>query len=105
MHLDLVHARSLTGFAASATHVEGEAACVVAPHFGGGQLAVELADGIEELDVGAGIGTRSAADGILVDADHLVDVLQTFDGSHFAHLVGAAVKVVLQMGMQGLVDQ
>ncbi len=49
-----------------------------------GQLGEEIADLIEEFDVGGGIGAGSAADRRLVDGDHFVDLFDSFDRFMFA---------------------
>ena len=59
--------------------IEAEAARLIAARFAFGQLAEEVADLIEEFDVGGGIGAGIAPDGRLVDGDHFVDLFDPFD--------------------------
>ena len=79
LHLNLVVALALAGLAASALDVEGEAAGLVTPDSSLGQAGEDLADGGERAGVGGGVAAGRAADGRLVDVDHLVDVLDAGD--------------------------
>ncbi len=90
VHLDALHAVALARLAAPALDVEGEAAGLVAALARFGQHRVQLADGREEPGVGRGVRARRAADGRLVDLDHLVDVLQPFDRVVLARLCRAS---------------
>ena len=69
VHFELVGAVAFAGLAAAAGDVEAEAAGLVAAGLGLGQLREELADLVEDLDVGGRVGARRAADGRLVDGD------------------------------------
>ena len=69
------------GLAPPAGDVEAEPARLVPAAFRLGQLGVEVADVVEHLDVRRRVTPRRAADGRLVDGDHLVEVLQTLDRS------------------------
>ena len=75
VHLDLDDAVALAGLAAPALDVEGEAARLVAAQLGFRQSGEEVADLGEDAGVGGRVGARGAADGRLVDVDHLVQVL------------------------------
>ena len=75
VHFDAALAVALAGLAAAAGHVEAEAAGLVAALARLGQHGEEIADGREDLRVGGRVGARGAADGRLVDADDLVDLL------------------------------
>ena len=79
VHLDLDGPVARAGLAATAAHVEGEAAGLVPAHLGFGRLGEELADVVEDAGVGGGVRARRATDGRLVDVDHLVEVLHTLD--------------------------
>ena len=79
VHLQPVRAVPLAGFAAAARDVEAEPARLVAAAFGFGQLREQVADVVEDLDVGAGIRARRAADRRLVDGDQLVEMLEPLD--------------------------
>lgn len=83
VHLDTDHARPFAGFASPAGDVKGETPCGVAAHLGLGKLRKELADRPKEIDVGGGVGARSATDGRLIDVDDFVDVFESFDGFDF----------------------
>ena len=77
VHLEPVGAVALAGLAAAAGHVEAEPARLVAPGLGLGQLRVEVADLVEQLDVGRRVRARSAADRRLVDVDDLVELVDS----------------------------
>ena len=75
LHLDGDGAVAFADIAAAAGNVEGEAAGGEVLAAGVGLRGEELADGVEGLDVGDGVGARGAADGGLVDEDDVVEVL------------------------------
>ena len=79
MHLDLDHAVARAGLAAAALDVEAEAPGLPAARARLGQAREEIADAVEGLGVGAGVGPRRAADRPLVDRDDLVEVLEPLD--------------------------
>ena len=81
VHLQAVGAVTLAGLAPAAGNVEAEPARLVAPGAGLGQLRVEVANLVQQLDVGGRVGARRAADRRLVDVDDLVEVLDPFDPS------------------------
>ena len=74
IHLQLDLAVALAGLAAAALGVEGKAGGGVAAGAGFGELGEELADFIEDLDVGRRRRARSLADRGLVDVVHGGDV-------------------------------
>src|SRR5438552_17775846 len=86
MHLDLLEPVPRAGFAAAAFDVEGKTARSVAAHLCFRKLRVPGADEIERAGVSGGIRARGAADRALIDVHHLVDVLDTGDGSMRAGL-------------------
>ena len=65
----LIAAGAFAGRAAAAGGVEGEARGGVSTNLGLGQRREELADQIEDAEVGGGRGARCLADGRLVDLD------------------------------------
>jgi hypothetical protein len=87
VHLDALEPVALARLAAAALHVEAEAPRLVAALARFRQHGVEIADGREQAGVGGGIGARRAADGRLVDADHLVDIRDALDGIVRARLL------------------
>src|SRR5690606_38193501 len=76
LHVELDDAVALAAFATAAAHVEGEAAALVATDLGERDLRVEVAEVVEELGVGGGIGARTATDGRLV---HLHEFFEEFE--------------------------
>ena len=105
MHLDLDDAVALTGLAAAPLDVEREAAGVIAPHLGVGRLGVEVADIGEHAGIGGRVRARGAADGRLVDADDLVDILHALDLLKAARAQLGAVEVRGQLFVEDVVDQ
>ena len=105
VHLDALQAVALARLAAPALDVEGEAAGLVAALARLGEHRVQLADGREEAGVGRGVRARRAADGRLVDLDHLVDVLEPLDGVVRARLFQRAVEVARERAVEDVVDE
>ena len=105
VHLDAALAVALAGFAAASGDVEGEAAGLVAALARLGQHGEEVADGGEDAGVGRRIGARRAADGRLVDADGLVDLVEALDACVFARLFARAVEFAGQRAVEDVVDQ
>ena len=105
VHLDGPQARPLAGLAAAPDHIEGEPSWFVAANLGFRELGEKGSDFAEDAGVGGGVGAGRAPDGALVDGDDLVEVLearQLFEGQG---ALGLLVKVVVQGGVEGLVDQ
>ena len=75
LHFDGHGAVAFAGVAAAAGHVEGEMSGRERKALGLGLGGEELADQIEALDIGDGIGARRAADGGLVDQHNVVEAL------------------------------
>ena len=73
VHLDADVAVARAGVAATAGHVEGEPAGLVAPDPRLVGPREELADVVEHPRVGGGVGAGRAPDGLLVDVDDLVE--------------------------------
>ena len=79
MHLDLDDSVPLARFTASALHIEREPPRPVAAHLRFRQLRQELADVGKNVGVGSRVGARGAADGRLIDVNHLVQMLVPLD--------------------------
>ncbi len=79
VHLDALLAVAFAVLATAAGHVEAESPRAVAAQLGFRQLGEQLADQVEHAGVGGGIGCGRVAQRLLVDADHLVDVLDAAD--------------------------
>ena len=84
VHLDLHQAVAAARLAPATLDVEGEPPGAVAPRLGLGGGGEEIPDVPEEAGVGGGVGAGRAADGALVDAYHLVQVLQALDAAALA---------------------
>ena len=105
VHLDLDLAVAAADLAAAALDVEREAARLVAarPRLLG--LGVQVADLVEQPDVGRRVRPRRAADRRLVDADDLVQVLEAADALVRAGPHPRAVQLVRDRLVEDLVDQ
>ena len=77
-------------------HIEAEMAGVKAAQFAFGQFGKEIADIVEQFDIGRRIRARRAADGRLVDGDHFVEMIEPSNGSMFSDG---------QMGVMELIGQ
>ncbi len=97
LHLDGDGAVAFADVAAAAGHVEGERAGGEVLAAGVGLRGEELADGVEGLDVGDGVGARRAADGRLVDE---YDVVEEVRAGELAIGVGDVAAVALAEGLE-----
>ena len=100
VHLDAQNTVAGAGLAAAAAHVEGETVFLIAARLGLRRGGEDLADHIEQAGVGGRVAARGAADGALVDGDHLVKLLHALDAVACA---GARVRAV-EVALEGLVD-
>src|SRR5204863_165017 len=89
LHLDLEDPVPLAVLAATALHVEAEAARAVATQPGLGDAREQLPDRAEEPGVRGRVRPRRAADGALVDLDDLVDFFSPFEPGEHDRLEGA----------------
>ena len=105
VHLDLDQAVALARLAAPALHVEREASRAVAALARFLHLREQLADRREEPGVGRRIAARRAPDRALVDADHLVEVLEPFDLVVRRRLLGAVVQMPRDRVVERVVDE
>ncbi len=105
LHLDADNAVALARLAAAALDVEAETPCFVAAHLGLGQRGEKIADVGEQVGVGRRIRAWGAADGRLVDVDHLVEVLDSFDAAVLARPVLRPIHALVQRLVEHLVDQ
>jgi hypothetical protein len=80
LHLEDLDTRAAAALAAPPRHVEREAPGLVPPGHSLGQPREELTDAGEGAGVGGRVRARGAADGVLVDADDLVEVLEALEG-------------------------
>ena len=77
MHLYFDDAVALTGFAASALDVKAEATRIIAACARLGSPRKQFTDRCEKSCVGGGVTARRATDRALVDADDLVEMIQS----------------------------
>ena len=105
MHFHFHHAIALAGFAAPAGHVERKAPRRVAALFGGGGFGHQLAQRREQAGVGRGVAARCAANGRLIDVDHLVEKFQSFQAEAGRGVGLGAVDVLGGRAVQRVVHQ
>ena len=105
VHLDPQGAVALTGLAAPALDVEGEAPRAVAAHPRLRHGGEDLAHVVPHAGVGGRVGARGAPDGRLVDVDHLVQVLQAAHGPVASGHAPGVVEAVGQHLVEDRVDQ
>ncbi len=79
VHLDANLAVAFARFAAAARHVEAEPASRVAAELRFGQLREQRANQVEDAGVRGRVRRRRVAERLLIDADHLVDLLDAAD--------------------------
>ena len=105
VHLDLDLPVAAAHLAAAALDVEREAARLVAarPRLLG--LGEQLADLVEQPDVGGRVGARRAADRRLVDRDDLVELLEAGDPPVHPGALPRSVQPVGDRLVEHLVDQ
>ena len=100
MHLDLDQAIAAAGFAAPALDVERKTPRLVPARGAFGQLCEPVADVGERASVGRGVRTRGAANGGLVDVDHLVAMFKASDLVMRARNDARAIKAAGRRGIQ-----
>src|ERR1035437_4635311 len=105
IHFDAALPIALASLAAATAHIEAEAAGLVAAFSSLGQHGEEVANGRENLGVGGRVRARRAADGRLVDAHPLVDLLDAGDGVVRAGFLARAVDAFGQRPIENVVDQ
>src|SRR5690606_23153000 len=91
--------------AAAALDVEGEASGLVAADLRLGGLGEQSADVVEDVGVGGRVGARGAADGRLVDVDHLVDEVVALHPGVPSGDGAGTVQLAGQVRVEDVVDQ
>src|SRR4029077_6333542 len=105
IHLDAAQAVALARLAAPALDVEAEASGTVTALAGLGQHGKKLADGRKDAGVGGRIGARRAADGRLVNLNHLVQMLEAGDGAMLAGLLAGAIELGRKSAVENVVHE
>ena len=105
VHFDFQKAVAGAGLAAPALHVEGKTVLPVAPGLGFRGHGKDFANQIKHAGVGGRVGTGGAADGALVDADDLIQLLHALHGFKFARIGLGPVQHLGQMLIENFVDQ
>ena len=105
MHLDLDDAVALASLTPAALHIKAEPSRPVAPHLGFLGLGKNTPDIGKDAGIGGRVGTGGAADGRLVNADHLIHIFQPLDILMLARPPLGSVQVCRQPFIQDLIDQ
>src|SRR5918912_1222373 len=105
MHLDLLDARALAGFAAAALDVEGEPAGLVAANARLRHVGKELTYRGKQAGIRGGGGPRGAADRRLVDVDDLIQVVQALNRVVLAGPLARAEEVLRHALVEDVADQ
>ena len=105
VHFDAQLPVAFAFFAAPAGHVETEPPRRVAAQFRLGQLGVERADQVEHAGERGRIRGRRLAQRLLIDADHLVDLLDAADGVVRAGKCLCAMQRAGERLIQHVLDQ
>ena len=92
-------------FAAAAFGVEGEASCAPSAYLRLRQLCEQFAYVVEDVGIGGRVAAGRTSDRRLIDVDHLVDSLHSFDGLVGKRLCLAAVEPLTQDRIERLVDE
>ena len=104
VHFNASHAVTLAGFAASALDVKGKSARPIPLCLGVLGLREQIADIGKQPRIGRGVGARRSADGALVDANDLVQMLVTLQAIVHAGVRDGVIESVRQYGMNDAVD-
>src|SRR6266849_1478415 len=105
IHFDAAEAVALAGFAASALHVEAEAAGAIAALARFGKHGEEIAYRSENTGVGGGIGTRGASDGCLIDFDDFVDLVGAQDFAMRRGRFRRAIELLCERAIKNVIDE
>src|ERR1051326_3340447 len=79
VHFNFEHSVALALFAPPALDIETESARIVTAHAGGWQTRKKVPDMVEHAGVSSRVTARSAANGRLIDHDHLVQRFFAFN--------------------------
>ena len=105
IHIEFRRAVSFARFAASFRHVKAKTPWLVTAPLRFWQLGEEIADVVEHFDIGAGIGSRGAANRRLIDGDQLIEM---FNSLHFLVLARrsfTAVQIAAQRFDENIIHQ
>ena len=105
VHLDLDDAVAAAGLTPASLHIEAEPALFIAPCLRVGRGGEQIPDHIEHPGVGGGIGTGRAADGRLIDVDHLIQLINSLDPFIFSGNGSGTIQVSGQRLVEDLVHQ
>src|ERR1039458_2776151 len=105
VHLDLDQAVALAFLAATAFDVEAEAPRAVAANLGRGQAREEVPDMVEHAGIGRWVAARGAANGRLINDDHLVEILEALEGTVQARALFGAEELPHQCPAQYVVHE
>ena len=105
IHFDATLAVALASLASSTLHVETKTSGLVTAFAGFGQHRIQFPDRSEDSRISGGIRARRAADGCLIDLNHLVDMLDAGNRAMRARFFHGAVQILRQRTIQNVIDQ
>ena len=105
LHFHRHRAVTLTSLAASALHIETEAARPIAARAGLGHGGKDFANRREQAGVRRGVGARRASDRALVDFDHPINVIQTLDPIEVRATGRRVIERSRDGAKQGVIDE
>src|SRR6185437_6048675 len=105
LHLDVLEAIAVAGWAAAIAGVEAERAGGVFALLRGGLRREESADGIEGADIARRIGAGGAADRALIDHDDIVDELRAGKSGELARGFGRLAVVFEECRVEHILDE
>ena len=105
IHFDAALALTLARLAAPAGDVERKSSRLIAALARLRQHGVEIANRGEHAGVSRRIRARSAADGRLIDANDLVDVLRARDRLVLARFFARTIQLPCQRAIKNVIDQ
>ncbi len=105
VHVHDFHASAFAGIAASALHVKTESALAVTANLAFFHAGEKVADIVPNFRVRCRVASRRAANGRLVDFNHLVDVFEAFQMVELAYRFFGIVEHAGQFAAQNLINQ
>jgi hypothetical protein len=105
VHFDLFLTHAFAVFAATARFVEAEAARFEAADAGFGHAAKEVANFVEESDVGCGVGSGSGPDGVLIDGDDSAEVFEAVEFAEGSGVLCGEAEFAGDGGCEGIHHQ
>src|SRR5699024_4304021 len=105
LHFNGLDTFALAGFTASAGNIEGEMTGLVTHNLGLARIGKQIANAVESLGIGSGIGARGASNGGLIHHLHRINMMDTRELAMAAYRIFVGTQLLLNSCIQGIVDQ